>query len=72
MTDKIRANDVLDFLASGGENVDVAHALTVLSMALCQIAVVQGIPKENVLSGMGATYDAYANKYTVPEGTQCH
>ena len=68
----ISATDILRFLANENDEVDMIHATTVLSMAICSLAVQYGLSKERLMHGMGVTYDAYKVKFSRPEGESCH
>jgi hypothetical protein len=69
---QIRANEILEFMATEDKEMSVAEAMASLSMALCQLAVTQRMPKENIMLGMSMSYDKYVEMISIPEGTQCH
>jgi hypothetical protein len=72
MSEKKTAQDILKFLANENDEVEITHATTVLSMAICSLAVQYGLPKERLLIGMSMAYDAYKAELEIPENTQCH
>lgn len=69
---QIRADEILEFMATEDKEMNVAEAMASLSMALCQLAVVQKMPKEKIMLGMSMAYDKYVEMISIPEGAQCH